>query len=110
MRRMPDDRPGRGCVVNAAALTIAGVIALGFVAAIYRAGRRIKQADAQCERIIAETLTQPASTRAVLDTEPGIDIALRDECDRILAATDDAGFDRLRAAIRDEQTGEAPDA
>ena len=89
---------------NAAALAIAAVIALGFVALVYRAGCRIKQADAQVARIYAETL-DAASKPAVLDTEPGINLGLQDECALIwsVPSPDDAGFDRLRAAIRDEQ-------
>ena len=89
---------------NAAALAIAGVIALGFVALIYRAGRSIEQANTTCEQILADTLPEPEP--AVLDTEPGINLNLRDECDRIMATPspfDEAGAERLRAAIRDEQ-------
>lgn len=52
--------------------------------------------------------------RALLETEPGINLADRDECDLIWSmpafGTPDphdpelaAGFDRLRAVIRDEQ-------
>lgn len=92
---------------NTVALTIAGVIALGFVIAICRAGRRIdRENEAQRAQIFADMPAAPAPTAAVLDTEPGINLNLRDECDRILATPspfDEAGADRLWAAIRDEQ-------
>lgn len=89
-------------------LVVASLLGVLVVVAGWRvirwAADRYRQADARQAAFLAETLEpEPAPTRAVLDTEPGIDLALRDECDRILAATDNAGFDRLRAAIRDEQ-------
>lgn len=69
---------------------------------------RLRQANAQCERILAEA-AEPAPTRAVLDTEPGVNLADLDKCALILAATNEheaaleAGRNRLLAAIRDEQ-------
>ncbi|MFE9448360.1 hypothetical protein [Streptomyces sp. NPDC006739] len=59
------------------------------------------------------TATPPIMpTTAVLETEPGINLADRDACELLIA--DDPEFaarcDRLWAAIRDEQKKEAGDA
>ena len=97
-------------LVGASALAGLFVIVLLLVGAFVLLARivdRFRQANATCEQVGTE------STRAVLDTEPGINLSLRDECDRILATPspfDEAGAERLWAAIRDEQTGEASDA
>lgn len=103
---------------NVAALTIAAVIAVGFSIAVCRAGRRIqREEEARQAAWLATRIPDPAPmptvpVTAVVDTEPGIDLGLRDECDRIALASglyDPNGLDRLRAAIRDEQQkGEQP--
>jgi hypothetical protein len=88
---------------NVAALAIAGVIALGFAVAIWRAGRHV---DELITSIPART------TPPVLDVEPGIDLPLRDECELLYSLpARHPGPDRLRAAIRDQQQkGETNDA
>jgi len=65
--------------VNAAALAVAGVIAAGFLVLIFRAGRHITEAEAKVQQILADTRPEPA--RAVLDTEPGINLADHDTCE-----------------------------
>lgn len=100
---------------NVAALTIAAVIAVGFSIAVCRAGRRIqREEEARQAAWLATRIPDPASmptvpVAAVVDTEPGFNLDLADEWDRILAATNDreaeleAGCERLRAALRDEK-------
>ena len=98
---------------NVAALTIAAVIAVGFSIAVCRAGRRIqREEEARQAAWLATRIPDPAPmptvpVTLVVDTEPGIDLGLRDECDRIALASglyDPNGLDRLWAAIRDEQS------
>ena len=97
-----------------------------------RIADRFRRANATCEQIMTESVA-PVPTRTIRDTEPGIDLGLQDECELLYAqraydhatatvheglsrlfeqlgpppsdeaAYDEAGFDRLRAAIRDEQ-------
>lgn len=70
--------------------------------------RRALREPLERDRIVAQArrTTRPAA----LDTEPGIDLALQDECELLWSIPSDSpGWDRLRAAIRDEQQkGETP--
>jgi hypothetical protein len=78
-----------------AALAITGVVAVGFVIAICRAGRRV---DELVNSIPART------TPPVLDVEPGVNLADRDLCERLYDMdARNPGPERLRAAIRREQ-------
>lgn len=87
------------------------LLVVGFVL-LAMAVDRYRQTDAKQAEFDVTTRPAPAPTSAVLDTEPGINLALRDECDRIALASglyDPDGLDRLRAAIRNEQQkGEQP--
>lgn len=117
--RLPDQHDGRGCLMAHAVLTqrllvggaalvglflVVLLLVVGF-ALLAMAVDRYRQTDVKQAEFTATTRPAPAATSAVLDTEPGIDLALADECALILAATtaQETGWDRLRAAIRDEQ-------
>ncbi|MFI8351242.1 hypothetical protein [Streptomyces sp. NPDC085596] len=47
--------------------------------------------------------TAPVITAPAVDTEPGCDLALRDECELLYAMPAWTGLDRLRDAIRNDQ-------
>ncbi|MGW5123226.1 hypothetical protein ACWEQ7_04020 [Streptomyces sp. NPDC004069] len=97
-------------------LAAAGVIAAGLIIAICLTGRRMTPPSEPQTRDGAQAPAVPARP-AVLDTEPGINLAHRDLCERLwampaydrsaAALTDDpdfaAGLDRLRRAVRNEQ-------
>lgn len=103
-------------VVAGAAIALLFLVVLVIVGCfllLARAVDRYRRTDAKQADALAEQVVDPMPRTAIRDTEPGIDLALRDECDRILSAPspfDEAGIDRLLAAIRDEPTGEAHDA
>lgn len=79
---------------------------------------RYRQTDTKQAAFLAGTLPEPTPVTAVIDTTPGINLAARDECERIWSMPAhepadldlNAGCDRLRAAIRDQQQKEAGDA
>lgn len=82
------------------------LLVVGF-ALLAMAVDRYRQTDVNQAEFDATTRPAPAAKSAVVDTEPGIDLGLRDECDRIALASglyDPNGLDRLWAAIRDEQS------
>lgn len=96
-------------------LCVCFVVVVGFGGlAILRWVCRYRQTDERMQQLLDTPLPGPAPVTAVLDVEPGIDLALRDECFRILSVPnpydDPDAVDRLLAEILDEPTGEARDA
>ena len=92
-------------VVGAAALAGLFLVVLLLVVAFWLLATiadRLRQANATCEQILTETAA-PAPTRAVRDTEPGINLADQDACELIwdMPALQPSAL-RFRA-IRDEQ-------
>jgi hypothetical protein len=87
---------------------IAATLLVGLVFVMCRLVSRYRRADQEKPPLPPE----PAMLTAVLDLEPGRNLALRDECQRLWSMPAygevdlddlDARLDRLRAAIRDEQ-------
>lgn len=105
-------------VVAGAAVAALFLIVLLLVAAFVLLAHmvdRYRRTDAKQEEFLAQTLPELDVPVAVVDTRPGIDLALADECALILAATNEheadlaAGLDRLRDAVRNQQQkGETP--
>src|SRR5690242_15269870 len=92
-------------------LLIIAIAVVGAVACAWQLRRALRE-PLERDQPVAEGRRRIGA--AVLETEPGIDLAHQDECELLWdmpayigrAPADDelaAGFDRLRAAIRDEQ-------
>ncbi|NUP75771.1 MAG: hypothetical protein HOQ07_14170 [Sinomonas sp.] len=90
---------------------LAAVVLVAGSWAIYHGVRRYRATDAKQAQAIAEQVVDPAPRDPIRDTEPGIRLDWRDECERLYAMPayqpDDpeltAGCDRLRNAIRGEE-------
>lgn len=94
-------------------LVVLGVLVLiaGF-ALLAKAVHRYRETDTRQAEFLASTLPDAAPLQALLDTEPGTNLADRDACELLIA--DDPEFaahcERLWAAIRNQQKKEAGDA
>jgi hypothetical protein len=86
-------------------LTVLAVcVGIAGFALLAQAVTRYREADAQVEEILTDTLPGPAPLKAIRDVEPGINLALADECARLFNMPErEPGPERLRAAIRREQ-------
>ena len=97
---------------------LAAVVLVFGAWAIWQGVRRYRETDAKQARALAEQIVDPMPRTAIRDTEPGIRLDWRDECELLFAMPahepEDpevtAAFDRLAAAIRDEPAGEVHDA
>lgn len=104
-----------GAVLAGLFLIVCGLVLLGLCCwSVWGAVRRYRAIDTKEEAFLQQTLPSARPLTALLDTAPGTDLSLRDECFRILAIPnpydDPDAVDRLLAAILDEPTGEAHDA
>ncbi|MFI8535432.1 hypothetical protein ACIGMX_34945 [Streptomyces aquilus] len=101
-----------GAVLAGLFLIVCGLVLLGLCFwSVWCAVRRYRDTDAKEEAFLEQTLPAARPLTAAVDTEPGIDLSLRDECFRILSVPnpydDPDAVDRLLAAIHDEsQKGE----
>ena len=79
--------------------------------AIWRVVRHYRETDAKQAEALAEQVVDPAPREPVRDTEPGIRLDWRDECELLFTMPAyqpadpelEAGCDRLRAALRNER-------
>lgn len=95
-------------------MSVVTVIGIGYAVCVALLATGIWRVSRRAPKQLG-TPARPASLSAVLDTEPGINLALHDECELLFAmpaytvdtpGPDLAGLDRLLRAVRDEQKGE----